>query len=43
MIAVGCLQPIGITNGDSSLPIHDLLTPVIIIKSKAKQNVEYEN
>ena len=37
IIAVGCFKAIGIKNGNSNLPIHDLLT------RKAKQNVEYEN
>ena len=38
IIAVGCLQPKGITNGDSNLPIHDILTPVTIILLSVKLN-----
>ena len=33
-----CLQPIGITHGDSNLPIHDLLTPLTIILLSVKLN-----
>ena len=35
-IAVGHLQHIEITNGDSSLPIHDLLTLVTVILLSVK-------
>ena len=35
---VGCLQHIEITNGDNNLPVHDLLTPVIIILLSLKLN-----
>ena len=38
IVAIGCLQRKGITNGDSNLPIHDLLTPVTIILSGLKLN-----
>ena len=38
IITVGCLQPIGIINGDSNLPLHDLLTPVTIILLNIKLN-----
>ena len=46
IIAVGCLQPIGIKNGYSNLPIlHLFKTPVtiILLSVKLKQNVEYKN
>ena len=37
IIAVGSLQPIGITtNGDSNLSVHDLLPPVTIILLSVK-------
>ena len=34
IVAVGYLQPIGITNDDNNLPIHDILTSVAIIFNK---------
>ena len=37
-IVVGCLQPLGITNGNSNLPIHDLLTPITLILLSVKLN-----
>ena len=38
IIAIGCLQPIEITNRDSNLPIHDLSTSVTIILLRVKLN-----
>ena len=48
-MAVGCLQPTRTTNGDSNLPIHDLVTLVTIIfsghflKHKGKKMLHIEN
>ena len=37
-IVVGCLQPLGITNGYCNSPIHDLLTPITLILLSVKLN-----
>ena len=38
IIGFSCLQPIGITNVESHLPIHDLITPITIILLIIKLN-----